>query len=492
MTSEEWPMELTSIKFQIKSNTYCRIQYIAKSNKVEILDWDDNQLLNHIHLDDVIGVDLETVTHLDSIGNIDDDLLDPNKWEESKNTENQNEIINDNSHDTKCLLNIYSYPHEKDKKERIPHHITLNAIEEDTNWSKVRSCVHKIRTLAKLGHCNEIKPPCYLVIVNPFSGKGIGKEIYDDMLKVMLDQSGIDHRVLITTHAGHATERMSKRDTPEKQGFNNDNLEDTEECDISCYDAVIVVGGDGILHEILQGIHRRPDTPSILSSLKFGIVGTGTCNGLAKSLQHASHITKNEYYTIRESIFLICKGLTSLMDLALYHTLTKKESYLGFLTFSWAIISDIDFESEILRFIGSFRMELWSAWRCLNLKTYHGIFSYLPPSSAPSLTYDKSVLEDSDLTPEWKTIKDEFILFWVSQVTHASYNVHNSPSSKLNDGLFKALIIRKNKCSRLKLILIMLKLEFGTHAQHEEGEVYDCFAFRLEPIIEGSLNNLVG
>ena len=123
---------------------------------------------------------------------------------------------------------------------------------------------------------------------------------------------------------------------------------------MSCYDALIVVGGDGMLYKILQGTHRRPDTSSILSSLKFDIVGTGTCNSLVKSLKHDSDIIKNKYYTIRESIFLTCRGLTSFMDLALHHTLEEQSSYLGFLTFSWTTISDIDFESEVLCFIGSF------------------------------------------------------------------------------------------------------------------------------------------
>ena len=262
-------------------------------------------------------------------------------------------------------------------------------------------------------------------------------------------------------------------------------------------DALIAVGGDGILFEILQGIHLRPDAETILTKLKFGIVGTGTCNGLAKSIQYASHSNEmKNLYTIRESIFLICKGKTSSMDLSLFQTLSKKQSYLGFLTFSWAIISDIDFESEIIRFVGSLRMELWTAWRIINLKTYHGKFSYLPPSPSSSPSSQQQSNNNSDnmdnLTPEWKTIEDEFILLWVSQVSHASYDVHNSPSSKLNDGVFKALIIRKNKCSRLKLVAIMLKLEYGTHIKYEECEVYDCIAFRLEPITTGSYNDLDG
>jgi hypothetical protein len=57
-------------------------------------------------------------------------------------------------------------------------------------------------------------------------------------------------------------------------------------------------------------------------------------------------------------MFLICKGQTSRIDLSTYQTTNK--SYTSFLTFSWAIIADVDIESECIRFMGSLRMDLWA------------------------------------------------------------------------------------------------------------------------------------
>jgi hypothetical protein len=47
-----------------------------------------------------------------------------------------------------------------------------------------------------------------------------------------------------------------------------------------------------------------------------------------------------------------------------------------------------------------------------------------------------------DVPSNWVTIEDDFILFWASQVTHASISLMNSPGSQLNDGVFDVFVIR--------------------------------------------------
>jgi sphingosine kinase len=88
----------------------------------------------------------------------------------------------------------------------------------------------------------------------------------------------------------------------------------------------------------------------------------------------------------------------------------------------------------------------------------------------------------TDPTPsEWKVIEDDIILIWVCQTTHTSYDVFSSPLSKLNDGLFHILLIRKS-CSRYNLLKVLLRLEHGTHIHTKGVEIIPCVAFRLEPL----------
>lgn len=53
----------------------------------------------------------------------------------------------------------------------------------------------------------------------------------------------------------------------------------------------------------------------------------------------------------------------------------------SFLSIGWGLISDIDIESERLRYMGHQRFSLWSLRRLIGLRTYHGKISYIPAST---------------------------------------------------------------------------------------------------------------
>lgn len=311
-----------------------------------------------------------------------------------------------------------------------------------------------------------------LVIVNPYSGKRMGVHTYDTALRPMLEQAGIAYDCLITTHAKHAEERMKKQ------------CSTSDFRDISEYTGIVLVGGDGIIHEVMQGIHRRVDRDKIQERVKLGVIGAGTANGFSASLAYAS----KENHSPLDSAFMIVKDVSSLVDLSRYET--KSTSYTSFLTFSWAMIADIDIESECIRWAGFLRMDIWGVVRVLFLRKYRAKFSYLPP--------DKEHVKDLPLLSEpisdlkdWVTCEDDFILFWASQVTHAGEHMFNAPPCRLDDGVFHIMVVRGN-ISRVRLALILLSMEHGGHVGMKGVELIECCAYRLEPITEGSFNDLDG
>lgn len=117
-----------------------------------------------------------------------------------------------------------------------------------------------------------------LVIVNPCSGRKMGVIEYEKTLLPMLEEAGIAHDCLTTTHVRHAEERM-------RQQCSTSDFKDVSE-----YTGIVLVGGDGTVHEILQGIHQRNDRDIILKNIKLGMIGAGTSNGLSASLAHASKV----------------------------------------------------------------------------------------------------------------------------------------------------------------------------------------------------------
>ncbi len=227
-----------------------------------------------------------------------------------------------------------------------------------------------------------------LVILNPYSGGGGSeskygaKHVYTSIVKRMLQESTniLEFDTLVTRHAGHARERMmmkkkkkmsssttttrqqktmledeagkkKRREEEEEEeeaeearkiededDVNDPNCPstlntDTETKDISHYDAILAMGGDGILFEIFQGIHARSDEHDIFSSLKFAILPCGTYNGLATSVLHWSSCNtfssfdgddvdvKADPRDYVELMFHVCRGYTSTLDIACYRLL---------------------------------------------------------------------------------------------------------------------------------------------------------------------------
>ncbi len=105
-----------------------------------------------------------------------------------------------------------------------------------------------------------------LVIVNPTSGRGRGMKIWERRAAPTLRAAGAACETRVTTRAKEATEIV-------------------READLMRYDGVVVVGGDGTVAEVFQGLRERGDEAS--TSTPLGVVPAGSGNALCKSIQHA-------------------------------------------------------------------------------------------------------------------------------------------------------------------------------------------------------------
>lgn len=177
---------------------------------------------------------------------------------------------------TKSVPTISSTDPSKLGPRHAQHRKFQVAAAED--FSGISALVKNMRKLVR----PSVKSERLLVLVNPFSGKKKGEEVYKEVVAPMLQQAGMEHDFLVTTHARHAEQRMKviRKD------------DETEEKDVSTYDGVVAIGGDGVFHEVMQGIKHRPDCDDLLKRLKFGHIGAGTSNGLSKSLTYASKVRR--------------------------------------------------------------------------------------------------------------------------------------------------------------------------------------------------------
>ncbi len=66
-----------------------------------------------------------------------------------------------------------------------------------------------------------------------------------------------------------------------------------EDLKIGEYDGVICVSGDGLIHEVVNGLYRRKDWMQIMSTLTIGFIPGGTSNGLATNILEISGLATN-------------------------------------------------------------------------------------------------------------------------------------------------------------------------------------------------------
>ena len=98
------------------------------------------------------------------------------------------------------------------------------------------------------------------LIVNPKSGT----KDYNIVLKLVINEfekDGIEYTLNKTEYSGHAIDLVRS-------------------CDVSKYDSVCAVGGDGTLYEVLNGMLTRDDNMKI----PIGLIPGGTGNSFMKTI----------------------------------------------------------------------------------------------------------------------------------------------------------------------------------------------------------------
>ncbi|KAI1283820.1 Sphingosine kinase 2 [Halotydeus destructor] len=227
-----------------------------------------------------------------------------------------------------------------------------------------------------------------LVLVNPASGPGKAVDIFTQQVSPVLAESGLKYEVMITKAANEAHDYV----------MNTVDL-------MTKYDGLVIVSGDGLLYEVINGIMKRDDSDLVIK-MPIGIIPGGSGNALAHSINHSTK-DKINCNSILASSLNIVSGKVCPMDIVKVTSSNGQVCY-SFLSIGWGIIADIDIESERLRAIGGARFTVWGIFRAFALKRYRGKLSYKPlagyekahePVSKKSIKKSKSV-EESKLKRE--------------------------------------------------------------------------------------------
>ncbi|CAK9818794.1 Sphingosine kinase 2 [Anthophora plagiata] len=200
-----------------------------------------------------------------------------------------------------------------------------------------------------------------LVLLNPKSGPGRGRETFQKRVHPILSEAERPYEIHITKCPNYAREFVRTRDIYQWSGL-------------------LMVGGDGIVFEVVNGLFQRPDWEKALRELPLGVIPCGSGNGLAKSIAYAKQ-EPYDYNPLLVSTLSVVKFKRAQMDLVRVET--RNQILFSFLSVGWGLLADIDIESERLRAIGGQRFTVWTIARLIGLRTYKGKVSYLPYDKVP-------------------------------------------------------------------------------------------------------------
>ncbi|KAK3606167.1 hypothetical protein CHS0354_010801 [Potamilus streckersoni] len=233
------------------------------------------------------------------------------------------------------------------------------------------------------------RPQRLLIIVNPESGKRKGLKIYKSQVEPIFKLARIETEVVVTERAGHAEEMMSSRD-------------------LSGIDGLVLVGGDGIFHEVANGALRKIqkdsgiDIDNTYSSMKplmipVGMIPAGTGNGIAK-----------EFFGCKDpevAALAIVLGQSKPQSTFSVHANGKLLRY-SIILLGYGFGADLAYEAEERRHLGTARyayaltkLLVGNKQRCMDME-----IEYLPEESP---LVNKSESKDR-LKEDWKKLEGRF------------------------------------------------------------------------------------
>ncbi|CAD6194046.1 unnamed protein product [Caenorhabditis auriculariae] len=349
-----------------------------------------------------------------------------------------------------------------------------------------------------------------LVFVNPNSGSGKSLKTFERRVAPLLRRNKIKYELIVTTGRDHAKSVVKTR------------------TDLDCFNGVMILSGDGLVFEVLNGIVDRKDFVALLPNLPLSVVPSGSGNGLLCSVLENTGKSLKQKQLMSSAVEMATSTSSKAIPVSLFHVQTDTQHLLSFLSLGWGLMADIDIESEKWRkTLGSNRFTLGALIRTINLRTYRGRLSFKPyeenirfatstfynvypetpnsrirkqagihsDESSINGTTDWSELHVDTLVPplseqtgpDWTVIEDEFVGVYAVTLSRISADGPFVPNAKLDeDRIHLTYILKRDVSSRMDLINFLSAIESKKHLDMPFLKKVEVSSFRLNTLSEGS------
>ena len=238
----------------------------------------------------------------------------------------------------------------------------------------------------------------FILIVNPFSGKKQGLKILEKIQPLFIE-SDIEIDIIKTDYSGHS-----------------ENI--AREFDITKYNGLLIIGGDGTFHEVINGLLNRSDQKKI----PIGIIPAGSGNSFMHDLDLVDPV---------KAVNLIISNETRLIDVMRLQM--GDEIRYGINLIGWGMVTDVGLTAENIRWIGPIRYTLAALFEILFKKSRKAIFK----------------IQD-------KIIDTKFMFIIGCNSIHVGKGMKMAPKAKINDGLIDVVVVGHEINDDVRIILFVV------------------------------------
>ena len=268
----------------------------------------------------------------------------------------------------------------------------------------------------------------YYLLVNPAGGTKKGMEILE-MVKPIFEKSEVHLDILQTEYAGHANELANT-------------------LDLSGYNGLCAIGGDGTLFEMVNGMLKRKDN----KNFPLGLITGGTGNAFMHDLNCLDPIKASER---------IIKGNLRSVDIARVET--PNNFYFSFNIIGWGLVADAGYLAEYFRLLGGLRYDVASILEVL-----------------------KGKRRISRLVLDGEVVDDDFVFVIACNTIHTGKAMRIAPNAKFDDGKIDLIIVRN--ASKTELLKLFPKLFTG---EHVKSKLVECRQVQKFSIISDENSSLI-
>jgi diacylglycerol kinase (ATP) len=308
-----------------------------------------------------------------------------------------------------------------------------------------------------------------LLICNPIGGNGQGLRLCELIVQPMLRVANIRYELIVTESGSHAYELATELDPEE-------------------YSGVAVIGGDCLLHEVINGLFHLckadvHDFEEMLRTLPVGIIPTGGGNdGLANSLglSNAYVATKRLIDSIVETkyrklnLYSVERVINPVISGGETSSLNLSSTGVGAFDFhltTWGLLADIELsiQRDLTRFPKPVRYFLAIVKTLLNLQPKFGSITMRVNAPVHPELVGKGLPE---VDPKILTISGAFSMVTVSNVSHWKREAIIDPDARPDDGRLSVMVVRH--CSRWNFLRTLVAMETGSHVSLPWVSTYRC------------------